>query len=163
MVSDWMANWLLIFPTDGLPYIGAKQFAWTIMIKGLEICPIHLPRLRNLMLLQPKTTYGSTIIFYTICLLGTFNNSLWLSEAFIHQETSQALVQFMACCLFGAKPSSKLMLDKCQWDPWKQNDMQFESKYKKCLTRKCICKSELWNGSHFCHGLRMLNISRHSN
>ena len=113
MVSDWMANWLLIFPTDGLPYIGAKPFSWTIMIKGLEICPIHLPRLRNLKLLQPKTTYGSTIIFYTICLLGTFNNSLWLSEAFIHQETSQALAQFMASCLFGAKPSSKLMLDKC--------------------------------------------------
>ena len=37
--------------------------------------------------------------------------------AYMHQWTGPALVQVMACCLFRAKPLSKLMLGYCQLDP----------------------------------------------
>ena len=45
---------------------------------------------------------------------------LWLispSAAFMRQRIRSALVQIMACRLFGAKPSSKPMPGYFQWDP----------------------------------------------
>ena len=41
-----------------------------------------------------------------------------------------ALVQIMACRLFGAKPLSKPMMSYCQLDPREQTSMKFQSKYK---------------------------------
>ena len=39
------------------------------------------------------------------------------SAAYMRQWIGPALVQIMACRLFGAKPLSKPMLDYCQLDP----------------------------------------------
>ena len=39
------------------------------------------------------------------------------SAAYIRQRIRSALVQIIACRLFGAKPLSKPMLDYCQLDP----------------------------------------------
>ena len=36
--------------------------------------------------------------------------------AYMHQWTKSALVQAMACCLFGAKPIPEPMVDKCIWN-----------------------------------------------
>ena len=46
-----------------------------------------------------------------------FVNSSPPSAAYMHQWIGSALVQLMACRLFGAKPLSKQMLGYCQLDP----------------------------------------------
>ena len=43
------------------------------------------------------------------------------SAAYMCQSIGLALVQIMACRLFGAKPLSKPMLGYCQLDPWGTN------------------------------------------
>ena len=52
-------------------------------------------------------------------------NSSPPSAAYMCQWTGSALVQIMACCLFGAKPLSKPMLGCCQLDPWEQTSVKF--------------------------------------
>ena len=46
------------------------------------------------------------------------------------QLTVSALVQVMACHLFGAKPLPEPMLTYYQVDPEEQTSVKFESKYK---------------------------------
>ena len=48
------------------------------------------------------------------------------SDSYMHQQTMPALVQIMACRLFGAKPSSELMLAYCWLDTWEQILVKFE-------------------------------------
>ena len=47
------------------------------------------------------------------------------SAAYMRQRIGLALVQMMACRLFGAKPSSKPTLDYCQMEPYKQTSVKF--------------------------------------
>ena len=49
----------------------------------------------------------------------------------MRQLTGSALVQIMACRLFGAKPLLEPMLGYCQMDSWEQIAMKFESEFKK--------------------------------
>ena len=43
----------------------------------------------------------------------------------MRQSIWSALVQIMACRLFGAKPLSKPMLGYCQMDPWEQTSVKY--------------------------------------
>ena len=70
----------------------------------------------------------------------------------MRQWFGSALVQIMACRLFGAKPLSKPMLGYCQLDPYKQTSLKFESNYKTFHSRKFVWKYRLRNGSYFVHG-----------
>ena len=67
-------------------------------------------------------------------------NSSSLSAAYMRQWLGSALVQIMACRLFGAKPLPKPMLGFCQLDPYDQNSVKFQSKHKTFHSRKCIWK-----------------------
>ena len=70
----------------------------------------------------------------------------------MRQWIGSALVQIMACGLFGAKPLPKPMLGYCQLDPQEQISVKFESNYKALHSRKCIWKYRLRNGAHFVQG-----------
>ena len=73
------------------------------------------------------------------------------------QSIGSALVQIMACRLFGAKPLSKSMLHYCQMDPSEQTTVKFSSKFQIFHLRKCIWIYRLWNGGHFVQG-RWVNL-----
>ena len=64
------------------------------------------------------------------------------------QWIRSALVQIMACCLFGTKPLSKPMLGYCQLD----TSVKFESNHKTFHSWKSISRCHLRNGSHFVQG-----------
>ena len=71
------------------------------------------------------------------------------SDAYMCQGTGSALVQIMACCLFGVKPLSKPMLCKCQLDPQDQTSLKSGSKYRNFHWRKRIWNDRLRNGGDF--------------
>ena len=52
-------------------------------------------------------------------------NSFLPSAAYMRRWTGSALVQVMACPLFGAKPLPEPMLIYCQLDPEKQTSVKF--------------------------------------
>ena len=56
-------------------------------------------------------------------------NSSPPSAAYMRQWIGSALVQIMACRLFGAKPLSKPMLGNCQLNPYGHTSVKFQSKY----------------------------------
>ena len=56
----------------------------------------------------------------------------------LRQWIGSALVQIIACRLFGTKPLSKPMLGYCRLDPQKQTSVKFESKYKTFRSQKAF-------------------------
>ena len=73
----------------------------------------------------------------------TFNSSP-ICAAYMRQWTRSALVQVMACRLFGAKPLPKPMLHYCQLDSWERISVKFESKFyhfhlKNALKLSSVC------------------------
>ena len=73
--------------------------------------------------------------------------------AYMRQWTGrQALVQVMACRLFGAKSLPEPMLTYCQLDPQEQISVKFHSKYKIFHSRKCIWTYRLRDAGHFVQG-----------
>ena len=70
----------------------------------------------------------------------------------MHHWIRSALVQIMACRLFGAKPLSEPVLGYCWLDPSEQTSVKFLSKCKTFNTRKCIWKYRLRKGGHFVLG-----------
>ena len=76
-------------------------------------------------------------------------NSSPPSDAYTRQWIGSALVQIMACRLFGAKPLSKPMMGYCQLDHQEQTSVKFKKKYKTFHSQKCIWKYRLRNGGHF--------------
>ena len=56
-------------------------------------------------------------------------NSSPPSAPYMHQWTGSALIQVMACRLFGAKPLPEPLLAYCQLDSWKQISLEFESEF----------------------------------
>ena len=79
------------------------------------------------------------------------------SAAYIRQWIVSALVQIMACRLFGAKPSSKPVLGYHQLDHQEQNSVQFESEFYHFNSRKFIWKRRLPEWPPFCPGGDELN------
>ena len=70
----------------------------------------------------------------------------------MRQWIGSALVQIMACHLFGAKPLSKPFLGYCQLYPKEQTSVKFLLKYETFHSRKYIWKYRLRNGGHFVWG-----------
>ena len=79
-------------------------------------------------------------------------NSSSPSTAYMRQRMKSALVQIMACRLFGTKPLSKPMLGYCQLDSQEQTSVKFQSKYGHFHSQKCIWKYHRRNGNHFVQG-----------
>ena len=75
-------------------------------------------------------------------------NSSPHSAAYMRQWIGSALVQIMACRLFGAKPLSKPMLCYSQLYPFEQIKVKFETIYTAFHSWKCIWKCRQRNG-HF--------------
>ena len=71
------------------------------------------------------------------------------SAAHMRRWTRSAMVQVMACPLFGVKPLPEPMLTYCQLDPKEQTSVKFESKYKIFRSRQSIWKCRQRNGRHF--------------
>ena len=68
----------------------------------------------------------------------------------MHQWIGSALLQIMACRLFGAKPLSEPMLAYCQLDSWEQ--ISVKSEFYHFHSRKCIWKCRLPIWQTFCPG-----------
>ena len=79
-------------------------------------------------------------------------NSSPPSATYMCQWIGLALVQIMACHLFGAKSLSKPVLCYCQLDHWRQTSVKFESKSKTLHSWNCIWKCHLRNRGHFIQG-----------
>ena len=73
------------------------------------------------------------------------------------QWNGSALLQIMACRLFGAKPLPEPMLAHCQLDPWEQNSVKFESECYHFHSRKYTWKCLLPEWRSFCSGGRWVN------
>ena len=89
-------------------------------------------------------------------------NSSSSSAEYICKLIGLALVQVMACRLFGTKPLPKPMLAYCKFDSWQQTSVTFEAKYKKPFIhenafKNAVCQmpaifargrwlNYLWNG-----------------
>ena len=67
-------------------------------------------------------------------------NSSPPNAAYMRQQTGSALVQVMACRLFGAKPLPERMLTYCQLDSWEQTSVKMSSKQNTFHSQKCIWK-----------------------
>ena len=70
------------------------------------------------------------------------------TAAYMRQWIGSALVQIMACRLFGAKPLSKPMLFFVNWTL--RNKLQWNSNQN--TKRKCIWRHRLRNGGHYVPG-----------
>ena len=103
---------------------------------------------------QQYLNHLSTFLHFTL-----FVNSSPPSAAYIRQWTGSALVQVMACRLFGAKPLPEPMLVYCQLDSWEQISVKFESEFYHFRSRKCIWNCRLSKWRPFCLGGDELNIA----
>ena len=72
-----------------------------------------------------KSTMLASIFQSTIGVCCQLLNSSPPSAAYMRQWIRSALLQIMACCMFGAKPLSELMLGYCQLDPQEQSAVKF--------------------------------------
>ena len=75
----------------------------------------------------------------------------------MRQWTGSALVQVMACRLFGTKLLPEPMLAYCQFDFWEQISVKMESEFYHFHCRKCIWNCPLPNWQPFCPGKDELN------
>ena len=74
------------------------------------------------------------------------------NAAYMRQWIGSAMVQIMACHLFGAKPLSYPMLEYWQLNSWEQTSVKSQSKFIHFHWGKYIRKYLLWNGGHFVPG-----------
>ena len=82
-------------------------------------------------------------------------NSSPPSAAYMHQWIGSALVQIMACRLFGAKSLSKPMLDYCWLDPSNKLQWNFNRNSYICIQENPLkMSSGKWRP--FCLGLNVL-------
>ena len=79
-------------------------------------------------------------------------NSSPPSAAYMRQWTGSALVQVVACHVFGAKPLPEPMLAYCQLVCWEQISVKFESEFSHFHSRKCIWNYHLPIYQPFCPG-----------
>ena len=93
--------------------------------------------------------FGLTVVVVVYVFIIVIN-SYPPSAAYMRQWTGSALVQVMACHLFGAKPFPEPMLAYCQLDSWEQISLKFESEFYHFHSRKCIWNSGLSKWQPFC-------------
>ena len=77
-------------------------------------------------------------------------NSSPPSATYSRQWNGSALVQLMACRLFGAKSLPEPMLAYCQLDSREHISVKFESEFYHFHSRKCIWKCRLPEWRPFC-------------
>ena len=102
----------------------------------------------------------ATIVFYIngcvqkkeVQFVSSGINSSPPCAAHMRPWTGSALVQVMACHLFGAKPLPKPMQAYCQLDTWEQISVKFEWEFYIFHSRKCIWKCRLPEWRPFCPG-----------
>ena len=80
------------------------------------------------------------------------------SAAYMHQGTGLALVQIMACRMFGTKPLLETTLTYCQLDPQEQSSGKYEAKYEILYSWKCTWECRMRNGGHFISREKSINI-----
>ena len=106
----WWALWLPWWPP-----VGCNNALMYLLIFTMNFCYCFIVVFcwkYNLLLLLDNLSPGC----YEMNIWHWFYSSP-PSTAYMHQWIKTALVtQIMACCLLGAKPSSKLMLGYCQLD-----------------------------------------------
>ena len=81
--------------------------------------------------------------------LGSWYISSPPIAAYMRQGTGSALVQVMACRLFGAEPLTEPMLVYCQLDSSEQISVKFESKFYQCIHENAFEIVFYQNGGHF--------------
>ena len=79
----------------------------------------------------------------------------------MRQWTGSALLQIMACRLFGTKPLPDPMMAYSQLDSWEQISVKFESEFYHFHSIKCIWKCCLPNWRPFCPGGDELMFQQH--
>ena len=89
-----------------------------LLIQNFNIAAVEVWELKSNFI--PQFT-GHVIIYPA----GIKVNSLRPSDAYMLPQPRTALVEIMACRLFGAKPLSEPMLEYCQFDPWEQTSVKF--------------------------------------
>ena len=72
-----------------------------------------------------------------------FLNSSRPTAAYKRRCTGSALVQILACRMFGGKPLPEPMLTYCQLDPWKQTSMRFEYLKMSSAKWRPFCPGEM--------------------
>ena len=113
MVDHTQERAILEFPSPHLVHCGLQikpinnSLLWVL---GLRNCCCKVPDLKGII---QDFIVCMFLMLPTHC---SFNNSP-PSGAYMHQGIRVALVQKMACRLFGAKPLSKPMLGYCDLDP----------------------------------------------
>ena len=86
-------------------------------------------------------------------------STAYICAAYMRQWTRSALVQIMACRLFGVKPLPEPTLTYCQLNPWGQTSVKFESKYKNIVCEmEAILSSGRWVKS--CNALYLIGPKR---
>ena len=86
---------------------------------------------------------------YCYWVLFSVFTSLRPRDAYVRHYNITALLQIMACRLFGAKPLFEIVLPFCQLDPKEHISMKFYWTFKSFYSRKCSWKCRLQNGGHF--------------
>ena len=84
---------------------------------------------------------------YNVCI-----NSFPPSATHVRQWTGPALVQVLACRLFGAKPLPEPMPVYCRLNSWEQISVKFEWELYHFHSRKCIWNCPLPKRRPFCPG-----------
>ena len=117
------AQWVNIFMA-ALNFQEKEKFnsEWRILTHCLLVKPYNivktwsmLTQLLDSFLTAPGHYLNLCWLIISEILHHSFNPSR--SAAYMHQWIETALVQIMACCLFGTKPLSKPRLFYCQLDP----------------------------------------------
>ena len=84
-------------------------------------------------------------------------------KKYMHFLIQTSLVQVMAWCLSGAKPSTETVLTYCQLDPHEQTLVRFKSKQKHFHSGKCL-KNVVCKMSDFVAAIiewRPINVAAH--
>ena len=87
----------------------------------------------------PSVLFTIANYYYFFAIQSNFN-SCPHSDEYMRRRTGSALVQVMACRLFGARPLTEPMLAYCQLDSWEQISVKFEKEFYNFHSRKCIWK-----------------------
>ena len=82
------------------------------------------------------------------------------NAAYMRQWIGSALVQIMACCLFGTKPLSKPTLGYSQVDSWEHFSVKFEYEFHHFHSRKCKWRCRLPKWRPFCAGGDGVNLEQ---
>ena len=125
---------------ENLPMVGYINSVMWLLIPWLLVLPGHdLPRmtLKGFCLRLPVQpvmeilSYYITVLFWAMIIAwrdfshNVFYQLITPSAAYMRQWIVSALVQIMACGLYGAKPLSEPMLDYYQLDPWEESSVKF--------------------------------------